>query len=238
VRDVLGTDVVGAYLFGSAVLGGLRPRSDLDVLVLSSRRLSREEKQRLGDRLLRVSGRPARPLEVTVVAQPEVRPWRYPPRMELQYGEWLRDEFERGDVEPDPAANPDLALLIAQVLLADRSLHGPPPAAVCDPVPPADLARALLAAVDEVLKGIGTTDTRNGVLTLARIWHTASTGEIRSKDAAADWALERLPAEHRAVLARARAIYLGEEDERWDDLQPLVRPHADLVVGEIGRILR
>jgi predicted nucleotidyltransferase len=234
VRDVLGSDLVGVYLFGSAVLGGLRPRSDLDVLVVSSRRLSREEKRRLGDRLLRISGRP-RPLELTVVAQPEVRPWRYPLRMELQYGDWLRDEFERGNVEPDSAENPDLALLIAQVLLADRPLHGPAPMDVFEPVPPADLARALLADVDEVLEGIDTTDTRNGVLTLARIWCTAATGEIRAKDTAADWALERLPEEHRAALARARAVYLGEEEERWDDLAHLVRPYAEYLVGEIER---
>ena len=31
VTDVLG-EVVGAYLYGSAVLGRLRPRSDLDVM--------------------------------------------------------------------------------------------------------------------------------------------------------------------------------------------------------------
>ena len=34
VRDVLGPNAVGAYLFGSAVLGGLKPRSDLDVLAV------------------------------------------------------------------------------------------------------------------------------------------------------------------------------------------------------------
>ena len=78
-------------------------------------------------------------------------------------------------------------------------------------------------------------DTRNVVLTLARIWTTLGTGEFRSKDAAADWALERLPEEHAAVLARARAIYLGGEPEQWDDLRPKVRPHADHVVAEIKR---
>ena len=75
-----------------------------------------------------------------------------------------------------------------------------------------------------MLEGIGPLladlddDTRNVVLTLARIWTTLGTGEFRSKHAAADWALERLPEEHRAVLARARAIYLDDEPERWDDL--------------------
>ena len=61
-------------------------------------------------------------------------------------------------------------------------------------------------------------------------------GVIRSKDAAADWVLERLPEEHRPVLARARANYLGEEAERWDDLLPRVRPHVDCVMHEIERL--
>jgi predicted nucleotidyltransferase len=230
---VLGTDLVGAYLFGSAVLGGLRPRSDLDILVAARRRTTREEKQRLAERLLQVSGRP-RAVELTIVVQSEVKPWRYPPRMELQYGEWLRDEFECGEVEPRQTTNPDLALLLTMVRLADRPLAGPPPAEVFDPVPQADVERALHDAIEPLLAELER-DTRNVVLTLARIWATLATGEIRSKDGAADWALARLAEEQRPVLTRARAVYLGEEEERWDDLAARVRPHAEHVVGAIGR---
>jgi Domain of unknown function (DUF4111) len=50
------------------------------------------------------------------------------------------------------------------------------------------------------------------------------------------WNIARLPQEHRAVLARARAIYLGSEDERWEDLESRVRPHVDYVVAEIERL--
>ena len=93
----------------------------------------------------------------------------------------------------------------------------------------------MIADIEGLLADLDT-DSRNVVLTLARIWSTVATGAIRSKDAAADWALERLPQQHRAVLARARAIYLGDEEERWDDLGPSVRPHADHVAGEIARL--
>jgi streptomycin 3"-adenylyltransferase len=93
----------------------------------------------------------------------------------------------------------------------------------------------MLHGVDEVMPGLED-DTRNSVLTLARIWLTIDTGEIGSKDGAADWALERLPPEHREVLTRARAIYLGEEDDRWDDLRSSVPPFADHVVAEIDRL--
>ncbi len=238
VRDVLASEVVGAYLFGSAVLGGLRPQSDLDVFVVSKRPTTTEEKRRLVERLLAISGRstPAgrwRRVELTIVVASEVKPWRYPPHFDFQYGDWLRSEFESGNVEPWPTrVNPDLAVLITMVLHADTALFGPPPADLLDPVPQVDLVRAIVDDVDSLLGDLDT-DTRNVILTLARIWSTVATGVIRSKDAAADWALERLPPEQRPVLARARAIYLGEEEERWDDLGPRIRPHVDHVTAEI-----
>jgi len=233
VRDVFRGEVVGAYLFGSAVLGGLKPASDLDVLAVVQRPTTREQRQRLVAALLPMSGRKGRRhVELTLVVASEIRPWRYPPRMDFQYGDWLRGEFERGNLEPwPPEENPDLTTLLAMVQLGGRPLLGSPAAEVLDPVPAGDLRRAV-SNVDALLEGLED-DTRNVLLTLARAWSTLETGQIRSKDAAADWALDRLPPEHRAVLARARAGYLGAEDERWDDLAGDVRQHADYVVGRI-----
>jgi predicted nucleotidyltransferase len=232
-RDVLAEDLVGLYLFGSAVLGGLRPRSDLDLMAVSRRRTTRAEKRRLVSDLLAASLRP-RPIELTIVVEDEIRPWRYPPRMDFQYGDWWRSEFERGDVEPWPSAtNPDIASLIRMVRLADTPLLGPPPAEVFEPVPRRDYVQALVDGIDELVQTIDS-DTRNKVLTLARIWSSLVTDEVRSKDAAADWALPRLPAERRQVLARARAIYLGHDEERWDDLSQEVGAYAAHVVAEIS----
>jgi predicted nucleotidyltransferase len=239
-RDILGPDLVGAYLFGSAALGGLQPRSDLDVLIVSSRATTRGEKRRLVDRLLAISGQDTphgwwRHIELTIVVEADIRPWRYPPRFDFQYGDWLRDEFESGNVEPWPTTtNPDLASLITMVLLGNAPLLGPPPAQVFDPVPHDDLIRAIVGDIDALLDDLDR-DTRNVILTLARIWSTVATGKIRAKDAAAGWALTRLPQEHRAVLARARSVYLGQEEEHWDDLQSQVRPCVQYVVGEIER---
>ena len=241
VRDVLGPDAVGAYLFGSAVLGGLRRTSDLDVLAVSNRRTTRDEKRLLVDRLLAISGSNGpegvwRRVELTIVVESEVKPWRYPPSFDFQYGDWLRREFESGNLEPWPTkTNPDLAALITMVLLARTAVLGPPPDEIFDPVPHDDLVRAIVGDVDRLLDELGM-DTRNVILTLARIWSTVATCVIRSKDGAADWALDRLPAEHHAVLARARAVYLGEEEERWADIELDIRPHADYVVAEINRL--
>ena len=230
VQDVLGDELVGLYLFGSAVLGGLTPTSDLDLLAVSRRQTTPAERRGLVQGLLALSMRP-RYLELTVVVQSDVRPWRYPPRLDFQYGDWLRDELERGEI-PAPVPNPDLAALITMTLLGGRPLVGPPPAEVFDPVPHEDLLRAGVDEIDAVLADLGH-DTRNMLLTLARIWCTAETGEIRSKDGAADWALPHLPGGHRPVLERARDGYRSGDYGSWDDLD--VRSCADYVVGEIRR---
>ncbi|MEW5990085.1 MAG: aminoglycoside adenylyltransferase family protein [Chloroflexota bacterium] len=242
VRGILGDDLVGAYLHGSAVLGQLRPRSDTDVLIVSRRRLAESERRTLVEGLMDISGRrariggPARPIELTIVVQSESRPWRYRPRSEFQYGEWLRDDYERG-VLPAPGESPDLAAILSMVLLGDRPIAGPPPAEVLDPVPREDLVRAVAAGIPGLLDDLES-DTANVVLTLARIWATVATGALRAKDAAADWALERLPPKHRPVLERARAIYLGEiGDEDMTDLWSQVPHDAEYVVREIERAL-
>jgi len=239
IKAVVGQDIVGIYLFGSAVVGGMRPGSDLDLFVVSRRSTTRDEQQWLVDLLARVSARRLRPsswhpVELTIVVQAEVRPWRYPPRMDFQFGEWLRSDYDAGTLGSSTPLNPDVAVLISMVLLADRPLLGPRPAEVLPAVPFVDLTRAMLSGIDGLLEDLDS-DTTNVVLTLARIWSTSATGGIHSKDGAADWALARLPDEHRAVVARAREIYLGNEDERWDDLEARIRSAAEYVVREIQR---
>lgn len=230
--------IVGMYLHGSAVAGGLRPDSDLDLFVVTDRRLTAGEKARLIEGLLPLSGRETRPstwrpIEMTIVAQPEVRPWRYPPRMELQYGEWLRATFLSGAVEPESAETPDLGVLITMVRQSGRALIGPAATGVLDAVPRSDLVRAMVDGVPSLMVDLAD-DTRNVLLTLARIWTTVVTGEIRSKDEAADWAMSRLPNAFRPTLARARDLYLtGGYGDPWDD--GLSRALAGRLVGEIDK---
>ncbi|MFJ5264314.1 aminoglycoside adenylyltransferase domain-containing protein [Streptomyces sp. NPDC088387] len=210
LHRLLGGNVLGIHLHGSAVLAGLRPHSDVDVLVVVRDGLPGDQRSVLVRELMKVSGGPGRrPVELVVVRHRAVRPWRYPPACEFLYGEWLREEYERGYV-PVPGPMPDLAPLITMARDGDTSLYGPSPRELLDAVPPADLRRAIAAGVPELLAELGT-DTRNVLLTLARIRTTLATGAIVSKDAAADWALPRLAPGLRAPLEWARAGYLGVE---------------------------
>ncbi|MFC8348330.1 aminoglycoside adenylyltransferase family protein [Streptomyces sp. NPDC057280] len=236
---VLGRDALGSYLHGSAVLGGLRPASDVDILVVTRRPMEEGQRRSLLGGLLRISGtgNGTRPVELTAVVRSRVRPWRYPPPADFLYGEWLRGAYEAGEV-PRPEPMPDLSLLITMTLTGDHPLTGPRPARLLDPVPATDLARASLAGIPALLADLDS-DTRNVLLTLARIWTTLATGRINSKDTAADWVLTRLPPEHRPVLEHARHLYLNcpYSEESWSTaLRAQVRPHVDRVLAEIDRL--
>ncbi len=239
VNDAIGPKVLGIYLHGSAVHGGLKPASDVDILVVSRQSLDDRERRTLVDGLLKISGPRvgARSVELTVVVQSEVRPWRFPPTSDFLYGDWLREEIEaKGSPQPEPM--PNLAIMIRLTLAGNHPLSGPPPAELMDPVPFADLARGSVAGIPDLLNDLPG-DTRNVVLTLARIWTTLGTGDIRSKDAAADWALAQLPPEHRPVLEHAKELYLTRRytEETWsDELRAQVRPHVEAVLAEIDKL--
>ena len=240
VREVFGRDVLGAYEHGSAVLGGVQPTSDVDILVITKRPASLLEKRQLVEGLMTISARwpppgPERCVEVTVVAQPQVRPWRYPPSFDLQYGEWLRKRFENGDDSALQATvNPDLTTLLTIVLLGDQPLFGPPPGELLDPVLMDDCVEAMVSGIDVFMNGFEG-DTRNLLLRLARIWQNVVTGIIDRKDRAALWAKERLPSDYQQLMERAREMYLGLQPDKWTGWPSEARACADYMISQIRR---
>jgi predicted nucleotidyltransferase len=228
--------VLSVSLFGSSAVGGLRPNSDIDVLVLTQRSLSRCERQDLVEFLLRFSGRrvtvaPGRPLEVTALILDDVVPWTYPPVCDFLYGEWLRDEFLTGRL-PERHHNPDLAVLITTARQHATCLLGPHPRDLLAPVPTEDLHRSIhhgLAPLLDDLVG----DERNVLLTLARMVVTVETDQILPKDQAADLILPSLREPHRSVLFLAARAYVGDLVDEWADRQAEARDTAEHLATRI-----
>lgn len=220
VEDVLGDSIIGIYLFGSAVVGGLRRDSDVDILVLVAKPPTLEQRKALVAELMGISGamgnaQAVRPLELTVITLSDGVPWRFPPRAEFVYGEWLREEFEAGSV-PEPARDPDLAIVLKQVIDSSWPLYGRPAETVLEPVPMTDIRRAIRDSLPGLLAETAG-DERNVVLTLARMWLTAATGDIAPKGVAAAWAEQQVPPEHGALLGYAREGYLGLIEDQWGE---------------------
>ncbi|MBK4215192.1 DUF4111 domain-containing protein [Paracoccus caeni] len=218
---ILGDSVQAVYLHGSAVSGGLRPHSDIDLLVVTESTLKQQQRAELLAALLRLSATyPAMPdgprcLEVMVFTRSDLSPPAFPTRADFVYGEWLRDEFLAGAI-PMPADDPEHTLLLAQARREARALVGLNAETLLPRIPVNHIRRAMRDLVPALLNGLEG-DERNVLLTLARMWHTADTGAFVSKDAAADWAMPRLDAGDARTLDRARRGYLGESLASRDD---------------------
>lgn len=225
-----GTDLCGVWLHGSAVSGGLRPGSDIDLLVVTARSMTPEMRRCLLDTLLRQSAPyPARPggtrcLEVLVFRADRLASGGYPAEAEFVYGEWLRAAFEAGEM-PAVTADPEFTLVLAQARGQALALLGPPADRVLPEVPAADVRRAMGDALPALMGGLQG-DARNCLLTLARMWRTACCGDFVSKDVAAAWAMERLAAPAAVVLGEARAGYLAGVPEMPGDPDDRVRQAA------------
>lgn len=219
-------DVIGFYLYGSATTKGLRPDSDIDLLMLTRRSLTDFERSALVSLLLEVSGwkghagrfpevATRQPLEVTSLILDDLRPLTGSPRCDFQYGEWLREDILAGML-PEPVHDPDVVALLAAAQDSYEVLRGPAMEDLLEPVPPELLRQALLAVVPDVIQGV-TGDERNSLLTLARIMVTLDTGQVVSKDAAAQAIAPKLTGHDRVLLEYARAGYLGEVSDDWSD---------------------
>jgi len=241
LKDVLRQNLLCVYLYGSSIVGGLQKYSDIDLFVVSERATTVEEKKKLVNNLLQISGVYMKssklPIELTIVVKSEINPWHYPPKFDFQYGDWLRKEFESGMIQPwSTKEMPDLALLVTQILLASETLFGINPNQLLCAVPYRDV---ILATID-TLKNLKTelnTDTRNVLLHYARIWNRLETDTIRSKPASALWAINHLPNEYKSVIERARSICIGETSEYWDDIEHLIQPCTDFMINQINKQL-
>lgn len=226
-KNVLGSKLIGVYLYGSSVNGGLRINSDVDVLAVVNQRLSKTTRKKLTERLMTISGKIGneegmRYLEFIVINEKDNVPRQYPPRNELVYGEWLRSEFEKGQI-PKPTFDPDLAIVLAQAREYSISLFGPELSTILDPIPITDIQKAIKETLPELIDGMKG-DERNVLLTLARMWHTMSESIISPKDVAAQWAIPRLPKQQAKVIDIARKAYLGEYNDNWDGMEAEVMP--------------
>lgn len=242
VREVFADHLLAAYLHGSAVRGGLRPQSDVDLIVVIDRPMTDAMRESLISSLLRVSGRhPFRPggprcMELMVFLQADLAAPAFPARSEFVYGEWLREGFEAGAIS-EPVSDPEITLVLAQARQEAQPLFGPALDGVLSDTPDDHIRRAMREGLPALIANLHG-DERNVLLTLARMWRTAATGEFVTKDMAADWAILRSPEQIAATLAYARDAYLGETQDDWTIRQQQAQQAAAYLHQQVMALLR
>lgn len=242
LEDTIGGNLVGVYLHGSLALGCFNPeRSDIDLLAVTCHRLDPAARRSVAELALLRSNAPY-PLEMSVLSEADVRPWRYPTPYDFHYGESLRSRFEqelaRDELPEAGDTDHDLAGHIGLLLARGRTLVGTPAEDVFPAVPEADFRDSILRDFAWIQKP----ETRMGgriygVLNACRVFAYLRGAGILSKAEAAEWAREELPADLRPTVESALAAYRSGSGEPCPEgvVRSFVGAVAELIDRELGQ---
>jgi len=213
VRELLGEELVAAYLIGSGALGGaVAQQSDVDLVGVCAQAPSAD---RIGQLVAALTEEamtwPLRGLEFVLYPRAAVASPARSPRFVLNLNIGPRMPLH---LSTDPAAEPAHWFVLDLAILREHGLAlvGPPAPELVAPIPRAWLLEALTDAL--------TWHTTNEpmlhqtVLNAARAWRYAAEGMWSSKDAAVGWAQART--ENPALVRTALAIRHGDHSQALD----------------------
>lgn len=132
--------------------------------------------------------------------------------------------------EPEIPTEARVVLAVVRCVFADRLRD------FLAEIPMEQVRRAMREGLPTLLANLQG-DERNVLLTLARMWRTAATGEFVTKDVAADWAVPHLPDQPAQTLLHARDAYLGEIKDDWTNRQEEVGKAAAYLHQQIISLL-
>jgi predicted nucleotidyltransferase len=208
VTKILKDQFVGMYLFGSLANGGFDPHSDIDSLVVTKDEITTETFSALYSMHECISGLDspwAIQLEVSYIPKDALR--RHDPSKNKH------PHIDRGNGEKLHIMKHDSDWIIQRFILRERgrTVVGPDPKSLIDPVSPKDLKLAVLDILNSWIKGFledpQILESRGyqsyTVLTLCRILHTHKFGTIATKPVAANWARQTLDRKWIPLIDRA-----------------------------------
>lgn len=242
VRDsarILGDQLVGIYLHGSAAMGCYHPKkSDLDFMIVVKDGMTEEVKRAFMDRIVKLNANgPAKGIEMSIVRQEVCDPFVYPTPFELHFsvmhlGWYLEDPV--GYVRKMNGTDKDLAAHFTMIRRRGECLYGAPIKIVFGEVPVRDYIDSLWydieGAADEIEK-----NTMYLTLNLTRMLAYLKEGQILSKQEGGEWGILSLPEKYNPILLEALREYQGEEPAY--DLE-LAKEYAQFMLSEIRKLVK
>ncbi len=234
-EKILGDNLAGIYLHGSAVMGCFNPgKSDIDLIIAVNRPMSASAKREFMNMTVRYNAlSPAKGIEMSVVLREVCRPFVYPTPFELHFSaahlEWYRrdpDDYIRKMNGTDR----DLAAHFTVIYNRGRCLYGVPVREMFAEVPGSDYMDSIWNDVAGATEEIGE-NTMYLALNLARVMAYREDGLVLSKKEGGEWAADRVPEEYRPLIADALREYCENAEISYD--KALAVRYAEYAVKRI-----
>lgn len=213
-KRILGDNLVGVYLHGSAVMGCFNPgKSDVDLLVVVKEEPTDTVKRAFMDMVVSLNETgPAKGIEMSIVERSVCKPFVYPTPFVLHFSKMHLDRY-RNDPEDYIAkmkgTDRDLAAHITVIRARGVCLCGAPIDEVFGEVPKQDYMDSLWYDIADAEDDIAE-DTMYLTLNLARVLAFLQDGSVLSKKEGGEWGLKNLPEKYHGLLREALSEYRGE----------------------------
>jgi predicted nucleotidyltransferase len=227
LQALLETNLSGIYLHGSLAMGCFNPdRSDIDLLVVTTRAMSIETKRRVAQLLLHSSMAP-NPIEISFLVEQQMHPFQHPLPFDLRYSETWRERYHRELADGSWTqwndtvhTDADLAAHFTIILNRGICFFGKPVKEIFPPVPARYYTASIMGDFADAREGRLTTPVYF-ILNACRVYAYLLDGSIFSKDEGGAWGLLTLPGEYHSVIAQALDTYRGNRNHELFDLAAL-----------------
>lgn len=213
-KRVLGNNLIGVYLHGSAAMGCFNPeKSDLDLLLVVKHDIPDEVKLEFMEQVVHYHGEaPKKGLELSVVKKEYCNPLVYPTPFELHFSvthlKWF-NENPLDYVAKMKGTDKDLAAHFMITRTCGRVLFGDEIPEIFGEVPRAAYIDSIWCDIENAQEDI-LVDTVYITLNLCRVLAYLKSELVLSKKAGGEWGIRELPERFRGVIGSALSSYEGK----------------------------
>ena len=219
--EILGENLVGVYLHGSAVMGCFNPdKSDIDLIVVVRDTVPDDRKRRFMEMIVALNEKaPAKGIEMSIVKSGVCRPFAYPTPFELHFSSgtlgWYKSDSE-GYIQNMKGEDKDLAAHFMIITNRGKTLYGKPIEEVFGEVDRKCYLDSIWSDIENAEEDI-LDNTMYIVLNLTRVLAYCREGLILSKKEGGEWGMENIPERYRVMINTALEEYSSAEKAEYDD---------------------
>lgn len=219
-REIIGDNLVGIYLHGSAAMGCFNEKkSDIDLIAAVNASLPKEIKRRYMDMVVELNEyAPKKGIELSIVRKDVCKPFVYPTPYELHFSvahlRWYKTN-PTDYVERMNGLDKDLAAHFTVIYHRGKCLYGKEIKSVFEKADKEFYFDSIWNDVENSVVDIQT-DPTYIILNLCRVLAYKKDGLILSKLEGGEWGANNISEKYRGLIARALDDYTSDRIMEWD----------------------
>ena len=236
-KDILGDNLTGIYLHGSAVMGCFRAGvSDIDLIVVIEKDISDEKKRQYLDMLVALNRQaPAKGIELSIVEKDVCSPFVYPTPFVLHFSvahlEWYQTRPE-AYIAGMKGTDPDLAAHFTILYHRGKTLYGKEIREVFSQVSREHYLDSIWNDIKNAEADI-LEQPVYVILNLYRVLAYTRDSLILSKKEGGEWGLANVPVKYNGLISGALAEYRTGVLMQTDNCRQLAEEYARYMIEEI-----